>query len=198
LGTFIKKESDINKPEIVACIDELPFWSAPFCVKLLDVIKYKKNISALDIGFGTGIPLLEIAQRLGNSCKVYGIDPWDAAIERCKLKQKTYGVNNIEIIKGLAESLPFENNFFDLVVSNNGLNNVENAQQALFECGRTSKPGAQFVITYNLPDTMKEFYEIYISVLNDLNLVEEIQKVNEHIFKKRKPLERGFQNSKCC
>jgi arsenite methyltransferase len=189
LGTFIKNESDIDKPEIVACIDELPFWSAPFCLKLLDVIKYNKNITVLDVGFGTGTPLLEIAQRLGNSCKVYGIDPWDGAIERCKLKQKTYGINNVEIIKGFAESLPFENDFFDLIVSNNGLNNVEDAQQALYECGRVSKQGAQFVITFNLPDTMKDFYEIYISVLGELKLAEEIQKVNEHIFRKRKPLD---------
>lgn len=100
-----------------------------------------------------------------------------------------YGINNVELIKGFAESLPFEDDFFDLIVSNNGLNNVDDPQQAFYECGRVSKPGAQFVITYNLPETMKEFYDIFIGVLTELKLEGEIQKVNEHIFKKRKPIE---------
>ena len=189
MGTFIKKEPDMNNAEIVSVIDELPFWSAPFCLKLLDVIKYRKNIKALDIGFGTGIPLLEVAQRLGDTCKVYGIDPWEAAIERCKKKIKVYGITNVKLFNGVAENLPFDSSFFNLIVSNNGLNNVENAQQALFECHRVCKPNAQLVIIYNLPDTMKEFYEVFINVLEDLNLSLEIQKVKDHIFQKRKPLD---------
>jgi arsenite methyltransferase len=189
LGTFIKKESDINNPEIISVLDELPLWSAPFCLKLLDFIEYKKNICALDIGFGTGIPLLEIAQRLGNTCRIFGIDPWDAAIERCKKKIDIYGITNVNLFKGVAENLPFENNFFSLIVSNNGLNNVDNAQEALLECYRVCKQNAQLVFTYNLPDTMKEFYEVFIDVLGDLNLTTEIQKVKDHIFQKRKPLE---------
>lgn len=189
MGTFIKRESDLNNPDIISVLDEMPLWSAPFCLKLLDIIKYKKNSSALDIGFGTGIPLLEIAQRLGNTCRVFGIDPWEAAIERCKKKINVYGITNVNLLKGVAENLPFENDFFDLIVSNNGINNVDDTQQALIECYRVCKPNAQLVITYNLPGTMKEFYEIFINVLKDLSLTSEIQKVNDHIFQKRKPLE---------
>ncbi|MBN1577163.1 MAG: hypothetical protein JW913_11460 [Chitinispirillaceae bacterium] len=59
--------------------DELPFWSAPFGLKLLDLIEYRRNITALDIGFGCGFPLIELAMRLGPTCTVYGIDPWDEA-----------------------------------------------------------------------------------------------------------------------
>ena len=44
MGTFIKKKCDINNPEIVSVIDELPFWSAPFCLHLLDIVKYRKNL----------------------------------------------------------------------------------------------------------------------------------------------------------
>jgi precorrin-6B methylase 2 len=55
-------------------IDELPIWSAPFGLKLLNYIGYKPNITALDIGFGTGFPLIEIAMRLGKESTIYGID----------------------------------------------------------------------------------------------------------------------------
>jgi hypothetical protein len=37
---------------------------------ILDSVKYRKNISVLDIGFGAGFPLTEIAMRLGRTCKV--------------------------------------------------------------------------------------------------------------------------------
>jgi len=55
----------------------------------------------LDIGFGLGFPMIEIALRLGDSSRVYGIDPWEAAIERTKSKIKICNVNNIEITKML-------------------------------------------------------------------------------------------------
>ena len=126
MKAYLKQNFDWNDFDLVSVIDEIPLWSAPFGLKLLDVIKLKPNINALDIGSGLGFPLLEVAQRLGTSSKVYGIDPWERAIERVKIKIKQYDLTNVEIINGAAEKLPFENHFFDLIVSNNGINNVEN------------------------------------------------------------------------
>jgi arsenite methyltransferase len=37
--------------EFVDFFDEVPLWSAPFGLKLLDKINYRKGISAIDIGF---------------------------------------------------------------------------------------------------------------------------------------------------
>lgn len=56
---------DLNNPELISVIDELSFWSAPFGLKLLDVIRYKRNIKALDIACGLGFPLMELSMRLG-------------------------------------------------------------------------------------------------------------------------------------
>jgi arsenite methyltransferase len=67
--------------ELTGFYDELPLWSAPFGIKLLEEVPLRKNIRALDIGFGTGFPLLELAQQLGASSVVYGIDPWEEAVE---------------------------------------------------------------------------------------------------------------------
>ena len=124
MDNYLKTNYDLNDKETVSVIDELPLWSAPFGLKLLDKIKYQKDITALDIGSGLGFPLLEIAMRLGNSCKLYGIDPWEAAVERIKTKTKIYGINNVEIITGVAENIPLPDHSVDLIFSNNGLNNV--------------------------------------------------------------------------
>lgn len=165
--------------------DELPLWSAPFGLKLLNSINYKKNISALDIGFGAGFPLTEIAMRLGDSCTVYGIDPWAEAIERAKLKLDYYKINNVNIIEGVAENIPLKDNSIDLITSNNGVNNVADIEQVISECGRVMKPGGQFVQTMNLDKTMFEFYNVMEAVLTEFKLYKEIEYMHKHIAEKR-------------
>ncbi len=154
MNDYLKHSFNADDPDLVSVIDELPLWSAPFGLKLLDTIELKANINALDIGCGLGFPLIEVAQRLGASSKIYGIDPWTAAIDRINLKIKTYDIKNVEVIEGVAEELPFENNFFDLIISNNGINNVEDIKLSLDECYRVSKSNAQLTITMNLEDSM--------------------------------------------
>ena len=180
----------MKSENIVPVIDDLPLWSAPFGLKLLDTIKYKRNINVLDVGSGMGFPLIEIAGRLGNTCQVFGVDPWKEGVERIKEKIDAWEMNNIKIIvEGHAEELPFEDEFFDLIVSNNGINNVRDDRQVLNEINRTAKAGCQLVITVNLPETMIEFYNVYESVLIKHGKLEEIMYLKDHIFLKRKPLE---------
>src|SRR5665647_146253 len=76
-------------------IDEVPLWSAPFGLDLLNQIELKENLKVLDIGFGTGFPLIEIAQRLGNTSTVYGIDPWVSSHTRTQQKIDFYDFKNI-------------------------------------------------------------------------------------------------------
>jgi ubiquinone/menaquinone biosynthesis C-methylase UbiE len=169
--------------------DECSIWSAPFGLKLLDFIDYKQNISVLDIGFGTGFPLTEIALRLGEGSTVYGIDPWKDAIERARKKIEYYRINNIKIIEGFAENIPLTDNSLDLIVSNNGINNVSNIEQVISECSRVIKPGGQFIQTMNLDKSMTEFYTQLEFVLREMDLVKEIESMYRHIHEKRPPLD---------
>ncbi|MCX6252075.1 MAG: methyltransferase domain-containing protein [Bacteroidetes bacterium] len=169
--------------------DELPFWSAPFGLKLLDHIDYKPDIVAVDIGFGAGFPLIELAMRLGDGSVVYGIDPWKEAIARTNQKIEYYGITNIRIIEGVAESIPLDTGSVDLIVSNNGINNVRDIDQVLSECSRIIKTGGQFVLTMNLDKTMFEFYEELERVLMDLHMNKEIDLMRQHIYEKRRPLD---------
>ena len=76
----------------------------------------------------------------------------------------------------------------DLIVSNNGLNNVDDLDQVLSECARVARRGAQFLATMNLETTMLEFYDVMEKVLRDQMLLEEIEGMKRHIYSKRKPL----------
>ncbi len=189
MKNYLNHSFNPDDPDLISVIDEFPLWSAPFGLSLLDTINLKPGINALDVGCGVGFPLIELSQRLGTSCKVYGIDPWESAIERINLKINTYDLKNVIAIKGVAEELPFDNNFFDLVVSNNGINNVADLRKSLNECSRVCKPGAQFTFTVNLEDTMIEFYDHFEEILIKNKLVEEVKKMKEQIYLKRKPLD---------
>jgi ubiquinone/menaquinone biosynthesis C-methylase UbiE len=185
---YLKTEMNFNDPDLLSALDDISFWAAPFGIKLLNFVKYRKNIHALDIGFGSGFPLVELAMRLGPTCKVFGLDPWKAAIERTKFKLKYTGVRNVELVEGIAERMPFENNFFDLIVSNNGLNNVQDLPKTLSECSRVSRHGAQFVFTFNTNRTFAEFYDVFREVLRESGLNELQPKVDDHIYEKRRPV----------
>jgi ubiquinone/menaquinone biosynthesis C-methylase UbiE len=180
--------NDFDLSGYVNVSDECSIWSAPFGLKLLDYIDYKQNITALDIGFGTGFPLTEIALRLGESSTVYGIDPWSDAIVRAREKIEYYRITNIKIFEGVAESIPLMDNSVDLIVSNNGINNVDDINQVISECARVIKSGGQFLQTMNLDKSMFEFYGHLENVLSDLALYSEIELMKQHIYEKRRPL----------
>jgi len=174
---------------LISVLDELPFWSAPFGIKLLEKVIPGKNMNVLDIGFGTGFPLTELAMRFGDTCKVYGLDPWKTAAARAREKIISFGIKNVELLDGVAENIPLQSQIIDLVVSNNGLNNVADLDKALSECARVLKTGGQLVFTMNLKDTMIEFYNVMQSVLTAHGLTSAIDAMIQHIYQKRKPLE---------
>jgi ubiquinone/menaquinone biosynthesis C-methylase UbiE len=127
--------------------------------------------------------------RLGDSSTVYGIDPWKEAIVRTNKKIDYYGITNIRIIEGVAESIPLDIGSVDLIVSNNGINNVSDIDKVLSECSRIIKNSGQFVQTMNLDKSMFEFYGQLESVLSDLHMDNEIDLMRQHIYDKRRPLD---------
>lgn len=186
MKSYLSNKFNLN--ELIDVFDELPLWSAPFGLKLLENINYKQNITALDIGFGAGFPLTEIAMRLGSSSTVYGIDPWKETFKRVNQKIYYYGISNIKLVEGVAESIPLEDNSVDLITSNNGINNVSDIDKVLSECSRVIKSSRQFVQTMNLDKTMIEFYNQLENVLSELKLYNEIELMYKHIKQKRPPL----------
>lgn len=193
MTNYLKTDFDFNSDALIEVIDELPLWSAPFGIKLLSKVNLSPKIKALDIGFGAGFPLTELAMRLGESSKVYGIDPWEAAVKRAKKKIELYGISNIEILEGVAEDIPIEDASIDLITSNNGINNVEDLDKTLSECARILKSKGQFVQTVNLDSTMHEFYSVLEQVLLEMNLNDCVEKMHKQIYEKRKPLPEFIQ-----
>jgi arsenite methyltransferase len=185
--------ADFRNEHLANIYDEIPLWSASFGLNLLNAINYSNPVVALDIGCGTGFPLLELAQRFGSESHFYGIDPWSEGLNRIQRKIEFYEIDNVSITCAVAEKLPFENAMFDLITSNNGLNNVQSLEDSLLECHRTLKKGGTLIFTANLPGTFSLFYETLIKVMLQERLDMIVPKIYEHIKSKRKSLEETCQ-----
>lgn len=171
-------------------IFNLPLWSAPFGQFLLDNINYNSKVeTVLDIGFGGGFPLLELSQRFDAKTTFYGIDIDVNSVKKLKEIILINSIPNVIVSNESAEKIPFNDNYFDLIVSNNGINNVEDTAKAISECARVCKSSGEFIFTFNLFDTYSEFYNIFNKVLTEHKLFQEIESVLEHRNKKRPSLE---------
>jgi ubiquinone/menaquinone biosynthesis C-methylase UbiE len=162
---FLDFVPDFTDPRIVNAYDELPLWSAMFGLLLLEEVPLANIGTALDVGCGTGFPLIELADRLGAKSHVHGLDPWREALARAAEKMTNRGVTNVTLHEGSAAKMPFDAGTFDLIVSNLGLNNFDDRRAAIDECRRVSKRGAVLALTTNLVGHMAEFYDAFEAVL---------------------------------
>src|SRR5512135_2749948 len=132
----------------VDTLDDLPLWSAPFGLRLLDAAVRGPAAAVLDVGCGTGFPLVELAQRLMPRDRCVGVDPWRPALARARRKVDAAAAP-ARVVAAACEALPFRGASFDLIVSNNGFNNVTDIDASFRECARVAVPGARLLMTMN-------------------------------------------------
>lgn len=176
---FLSFSSDLSDPATVAIYDELPLWSAKFGLLMLQHVPLKEKMKVLDVGCGTGFPLLELAQRLGPSSTVYGIDTWSAALDRARFKAEKMNIGNILLMNCCASNIPSPSGEFDLIVSNLGINNFPDPVAVLKECNRVLSPRGLLSLTTNLQGHMSEFYDAFRAVMYDLD--QNVHLLEQHI-----------------
>jgi len=176
---FLTFQADISSPRILSAYDELPLWSAMFGLLLLDEVPLANVRNALDVGCGTGFPLIELAERLGPSAHVDGIDLWSGALDRAREKVAARATPNVSMHQGSATSMPFADGAFDLIVSNLGVNNFDDRAAAIRECRRVSRPGATFALTTNLQGHMRELYAALADALE--GDAKALRRLDEHV-----------------
>lgn len=175
------EEIDYTQPGFGDLYDELPLWSAPFGLLLLDRIPLKSGITILDVGSGTGFLTLELAQRCGPESKVIAVDPWKSGMSRLRNKLAERDVANVELIEQDAAAMRLPNDSIDVIVSNLGINNFEDADAVLRACFRVAKPSAKLFLTTNLVGHMSEFYDVYRATLIELGQIGRLVALDAHI-----------------
>lgn len=160
----MKEILDWQNEKIVSVYDELTLWSAPFGRMLLENIPMVHKSKIVDIGFGTGFPLIELSQRFGHQSKIYGIDIWKQGIERAKLKISTFQLDNIEILYESASNISLNDNEIDLVTSNLGINNFAERIKVYSEISRILKANGCLALTTNPKGTFEELFDIFTTL----------------------------------
>ncbi|MHA2249674.1 MAG: class I SAM-dependent methyltransferase [Candidatus Kariarchaeaceae archaeon] len=178
---YLDETYDWTDPDLIAITDDATYWYTNFGNFLFKHIILENNVKMLDLACGTGFPLFELAERFGPTCNAVGVDIWEEAIKRCKLKIKVLKIGNVQVEVANAEDLPFGNDQFDLIVSNLAINNFKSPENVFSECYRVTKPKGRIVITTNLNGQMNEFYQVYKETLNELNLQEHINSLQKTI-----------------
>ncbi len=171
---------DGTAPEHVAAYDELPLWSAMAGLLLLEHVPLGAK-RALDVGCGTGFPLLELAERLGPRAFTCGVDVWGAALERAQQKARTWPVPQVAFARADGAALPFKDGAFDLVVSNLGLNNFAQPDAALREARRVLAPGGALALTTNLAGHMRELYAAFEAALVERGDAAALERLRVHV-----------------
>ena len=177
----MKKILDWQSNEIVNVFDEVTLWSAPFGRLLLENIPMLPGATIVDIGFGTGFPLIELSQRFGNASKIYGIDIWKEGIACAREKIKIFELENVQIIEESAAKIRLDDDIADLVTSNLGINNFDEKEQVYREVCRLLRRGGRLAITTNPTGTFQELFDLFNEVFEELNLEDEAKKLIDYV-----------------
>lgn len=109
----------------------------------INAVNCTKNDIVLEVAAGTSIcgrALAPYAKR------IVCIDATEAMLEAGKSKAESGNINNIEFKYGLAESLPFEDETFDTVISRLAFHHFASADKPFKEMRRVLKKGGKLVI----------------------------------------------------
>jgi arsenite methyltransferase len=76
----------------------------------------------VDVGAGAGFDAFVAARHVGPSGRVIGVDMTDERLAKSRATAAALDMPNVEFRKGLAESLPVEDGWADVVISNGVIN----------------------------------------------------------------------------
>ncbi len=102
--------------------------------------------AVLDIGCGAGVDTLVAARMVGPQGRVAGIDPTPEMIDRARANLALAGLTNVRFEIAPAETLPFPDREFDVVISNGVFNLTIDKERALREAHRVLKRGGRLMI----------------------------------------------------
>src|SRR5262249_1917818 len=126
-----------DSPELAALYEEVGVHQFEHGKQLIAALSVSCGQHVLDIGAGTGRLAIHVAERVGPSGHVVGIDPLPLRIEIARSKAP----GNFEAHVGRAEDLSeFADASFDVVYLNSVFHWVEDKSRALAEIFRVLKP----------------------------------------------------------
>lgn len=115
----------------------------------------------LDLGSGAGTDAFFAALSVGPSGRVIGLDMTQAMLDKARGNLETSSLSNLSFQDGYAESIPLDDESFDVVMSNGVINLSPAKDQVFSEVYRVLVPGGRLMFSdivtgVELPDSVRE------------------------------------------
>ncbi|MCX6242101.1 MAG: methyltransferase domain-containing protein [Bacteroidetes bacterium] len=117
------------------------------CGGAINYAEPKEGEVCVDLGSGRGTDVLRMAESVGETGFVYGIDISDGMLEKARRNAEKFGVANVRFVQSELEKLDLPDKTADLVISNCTLNHAGDKQAVWNEIHRILKKGGRFVIS---------------------------------------------------
>lgn len=95
----------------------------------------------VDVGSGAGFDSFVAASHVGPDGRVVGVDMTAEMLEKSRATAAALGLGNVEFREGFAESLPIEDGWADVVISNGVINLCADKRATFDEIRRVLRPG---------------------------------------------------------
>jgi SAM-dependent methyltransferase len=113
---------------------------------LLDLLAPNAGDAVLDIGAGPGFLACELAEAVGPTGRVHGVDPSEAMLSLARSRDRPPHAAPVTFGVGDANALPFPDASFDIVTSTQVYEYVEDIAGALAEARRVLRPGGRLLV----------------------------------------------------
>jgi SAM-dependent methyltransferase len=156
--------------------ESAPYWEkhgatiramfAPVTEALIKDAGIGKGQAVLDIAGGAGEPSLTIAKIVGPTGSVTYTDAVVEMVEAAKREAQRRGITNVSFRQCSAGSLPFSNDFFDVVISRLGVMFFPDPLAALREMLRVTKPKGALTLVVWHKSQLNPFLHLVTDVLS--------------------------------
>jgi ubiquinone/menaquinone biosynthesis C-methylase UbiE len=136
--------------------DEFRYRTEGHILSELNQIDFRGK-RVLEIGLGQGADSMQIIQR---GATYYGIELTDESVKRLKERFSLFNLPFKEVVKANAQTIPYENDFFDIVYSHGVIHHSPEIVKIVSEIRRVLKPqGKAVIMMYH-----KNSFNYYISI----------------------------------
>jgi SAM-dependent methyltransferase len=112
----------------------------------LDLAVLEPGDEVLDLGSGSGSDVFCAATAVGERGRVVGVDITHEQTEKASRLRDRDGFSQVEFVEAHIEELPFEDETFDVVLSNGVINLSPVKGQVFSEAARVLRPGGRLAI----------------------------------------------------
>ncbi|WP_034743060.1 demethylmenaquinone methyltransferase [Halalkalibacter wakoensis] len=127
----------------------------------MKIMNVQKGDSALDVCCGTADWAISLAEEVGPTGRVDGLDFSKNMLKIGQEKIEEKKLDQVHLHHGNAMELPYKDNEFDFVTIGFGLRNVPDYMQVLREMHRVVKPGGKVVCLETSQPTIPVFKQLY-------------------------------------